>query len=326
MSIWLRVNGYPATEIAAHSPVTWETAADGGSFKASWAFALTMRSQHQALREGAPVELMCGPMPLFSGLLDYPDRTTWECTAYGYASQAQKFLALDGGGATTRDVGVAIAQAIARGWNVTNPQGISGSVSGTAAGNPVSVGQLLDEFAKQNGQRWGVNGRREIYVRPDPTSPMWLSSPGSAAFGVATEGKARRLAGRYLDSGSGTFQTAFAGAGIPEEATDELLSREAMTNAQAVAILNGMLTLGKGGDVWTNGVTLTRDQLTTMGGSRAFLPAVRGGQLTRSFGLAYASNGFALNTVIGKTRYTQGSSSIYLEPVNLAESSTPFAA
>lgn len=319
MSIGLRIAGYPATEIAAHTPVTWETTADGGSFSASWAFALTARSQHQALRPGAMplVEVMCGPLPLFSGVLSDYDRSTGQCVAYGYASQAQKVPALDGSLANTRNLETAIAQAQGMGWNVTNPAPVAGTAAGDATGNPVSLAQLLGDYAEQTGQRWGVDGRRRVFMRPDPTSPTWLASPGAAAFGNSDEGRATRLLGRYLDSGTSTYETATAGSGIPVETVD-LSDRGAITNTAAVAILNGMLARTHAGPAWTNGVVLSREQITTMGGTPAFLPAIRGGQLMRSFGLANAVNALALDAVIGKTKYTAGDDTIYIEPTNTA--------
>ena len=325
-AFWLRIDGWlPAAEVAAHSPITWETRASGGSFRASWVFNLTPRSQHQALAVDALVEIMCGPLPVWAGTLAYPDRSTWECTAYGFAAKANQYLALDGTGTPTRDVGVAITQAIARGWNVSNPAGygVGATAVGSADGNPVTLGSLLDDYAKQLGQRWGVDGRRRIYFRTDPTSPNWLASPEATAFGVTNEDRAKTLAGRYLDSTTSAPATAFAGSGAPEADVD-LSDRGAMSFVEAGVVLGGMLALGKSETVWTNGVTLTEDQLTTMGGSRAFLPGVRGGQLMRSFGLPYTTNALSLDTVIDLTRYTQGERQIYVEPVNLAETSAPF--
>lgn len=317
MSIWLRIGGYPATEIGAHSPVTWETTADGGSFKASWSFSLSVRSQHQGLRVDSPVDVMCGGLPVWSGSLSYPDRTSGEYTAYGWSAMARKMLALDGGGNATRDVSAAITRAQAV-WPVTNPTGVAGTASGDV-GAPITLGQLLDDFAAQLGMRWGVDGRRRLYCRPDPTSPSWLASPGASAFGATNEDRAKTLAGRYLDSVTSLNETVIVGTGQPEEAVD-LTDRGAMGVMEASAILGGMLALGKGGSAWTNGVDLTRDQLTTMGGSRAALAAVRGQQLMRSFGFAYEGRPFALDTVIGTTRYTQGSDVIYVEPVNTTPS------
>lgn len=276
---------------------------------------MSARSQHQALRVGALVEIMCGPLPVWSGLMSEPDRTTWECTAYGLAAEGRRFLALDAG-TTTRNFGTAITNAISRGWAVTNPAPVVGTAAGDADGNPVSVAQLLDDYASQTAQRWGVDAFRRLYMTPGETSPRWLASPDSAAFGTTGEDMARTLVGRYLDSGTNTYETATAGTGAPEEPVD-LSSRGAMTAVAASAILGGALARDRG-VAWTNGVTLSRSQLQTMGGTPASFLAVSAGQVMRSFGLSYAEQAFALDTVIGKTRYTVGEDVIYVEPVNTA--------
>lgn len=317
MSIWLRIGGYSATEIAAHTPPTWETWADGGTGSITWAFALTARSQHQALRTRTLVEVMCGPMPLARGVMTDPDRSTGEFVAYGLASDAKNFPALDAGGSNTRDIAVAINTARDMGWQVTNPAPVTGTAAGDATGNPVTVAQLLDDYATQTGQRWGVDHFGRVFMRPEPTSPSWLAAPDAAAFGTTSEGRATRLFGRYLDSGTSTYLTASAGTGAPVETVD-LTDRGAMTNVAATAVLQGALDLDNSRTAWTNGVTLTPDQLQTMGGTPAFLPSVRAGQLMRSFGLSYGSQSLALDTVIGKTRFTAGERSIYVEPVNTA--------
>lgn len=317
MSIWLRIGGYAATEIAPHTPPTWETWAEGGTGEIKWEFALTPRSQHQALRPNSLVEVMCGPVPVVSGLMVDPDRTTWECVAYGLAAAANQYPALDSGGSTTRNVGVAINTARDMGWPVTNTAPVTGTAAGDATGNPTSVFQLLTDYAQQTGQRWGVDPEGRVYMTPTATSPAWLASPDSSAFGTTNEGRATRLLGRYLDSTTSTNLTASAGSGAPVETLD-LTDKGAMTGVAATAYLQGLLDLDKSQTAWTNGVTLTRDQLQTMGGTPAFLPAVRAGQVMRSLGLSYASQALKLDTVIGKTRYTAGDDVIYVEPVNTA--------
>lgn len=317
MSIWIRVGGVPATEIAPHSPPTWETWADGGCGSASWEFALTPRAQHQALRLGAVVEVMCGGLALWSGLMSEPDRTSGECIAYGFAAEGRKYLALGGSLESTRDLEVALSWSIARGWGVTNPTPISGPVAGDSTGNPISVGQLLDEYAEQTAQRWGVDAQRRVYMTPGPTTPVWMASPDAAAFGVTSEDRANTIHGRYLQAGTGLYETATAGSGAPEIAAD-LTGRGELSEAAAVAILTGALARDHAGPAWTNGVTMTRDQLQTLGGVPAFLPAVQAGQMMRSFGLSYSDRAGPLDTVIGKTRYTAGEDVIYVEPVNTA--------
>lgn len=320
MSIWIRIGGYPATEIAAHTPPTWETWADGGCGTASWAFAISPRSQHQALKVSDPaslVEIMCGPMQIWMGVLEGYDRTTGECTAYGLAAEARNRYALDGAGWMTRDFGVAITNAIGRGWRVSNPAPVVGVAAGDADANPVSVAQLLDDYAEQTGQRWGVDGTGRLYMTPGAVEPMWVASPDSSAFGTTDEDVAGTLFGLYLDSTLGVNATAVAGAGSPEVIVD-LTERGAMTNTAAVAVLNGALARDRAVTRWTNGVNLSRDQLQTFGGARAFLPSVRAGQVMRSFGLSYSSQALTLDTVIGKTVYTAGEDTIYIEPVNTA--------
>lgn len=316
-SIWLRIAGTPGTEIAAHTPPSWETSADGGCTTASFAFALSARAVHQSLRAKSLVQIMSGPAPIWTGLLSEPDRTTGECNAYGLSSALRTRLAFDSGGNLTRELAYAITQAIARGWPGSNPKGVTGTVAGDPDANPITVGALLDQYAEQTGMRWGVNGAGELYMSADPTIPKWLASPGAAAFGVTDEDTPTRLAGRYL-AGPGTYAMALVGTGDTEEAID-LTEWRTLTAAQAEGILGGML-LRAGDTKWTNGVTLHREQLTTMGGQRSFLPGVVGGQLMRAHGLSQGvtSQSPWLDVTIGKTRYTAGEDVIYVEPVNTA--------
>lgn len=315
-SIWVRINGYPATEIAAHTPPSWELGADGGCLSASFAFALSRRSQHQALRPGSYVQILSGPIPVWTGLLQEPDRSTWECHATGLSSGLREYLALDGTGASTRNFGLAIGEAALRGWPGSNAASVVGTAAGDAAGNPVSVGTLLDDYAEQTGQRWGVNGRGVLYMRPDPSGPTLHAAPGSTAFSPANENAPKRLAGRYSDGTSSL--TAFAGSGAPEQDVD-LSDRGTLTLAAAQAILSGMLTRS-GTTGWVGSATLHRDQITTIGGQPANLATNLSGQMLRCQGI---SEGFVSGTpwqdiVVGKTAYTAGEDSITIEPINSA--------
>lgn len=315
MSTWLRLNGFAATEIAAHTPPTWETLADGGCGEASWQFAASTRLQHQALQKGALVEIMLGPIPVYSGILTEPDRTTGECHAYGLSAALRRYVALSGG--TTRDLFAATTRAISMGWPGSNPVPITGVAAGDAGGNPVKVADLFDDRAAELGQRWGTDGAGRLYMRPDPTIPLWLATPGSAAFGVTDEGAPTSLIGRY-DTGAGYASTPNVGTPGLEDTVD-LTDRGVLTEAEAVAILSGML-VRQGVVSWTNGATLHREQLTTAGGTPAGLATVRAGQMIRAHGFGYGVFGRApwLDVIIGKTRYTDGEDVIYIEPTNTA--------
>lgn len=320
MSSWsLRIDGFPATEIAAHTAPTYETAADGGCLSASFALSLSRRSQHYALRAGALVEIMRGPLPIWSGLMTEPDRTTWECHAVGLSATLNKYLALDQvTGAVTRNVGTALSYAQSIGCKVLNPSLLAGGyvASGELPGNPEPVSKVLDDYATQVASRWGVDGRRVLYLRADPVAPTLMAAPGTALFGQTDEDTPRRLAGRYFNGT--TYETAFAGTEAPEaDVGDELIQRGTLSLIEAQVVLGGLLAQ-KGYRAWTNGVSLHREQITTMGGQSANLGAIVGGQLLRAQGLAYgdAASGVRLDVVIGKTRYTAGEDTIYLEPVN----------
>lgn len=315
-AFWLRIDGHPATEIAAHTPPTWETEADGGCGAASWTFGLTVRSQHQALRKGALVEIMCGPMPVYTGLLNEPDRTTWECHASGLSASLRRIVALDTSGNSSRTLQYVLEQAQIDGSPVINPAPVTGTAAGDTA-NIVTIGQLFDDYAEQTGQRWGVDASRRVYMTPGPGAPTWLASPDAAAFGVTDEDVATRLFGTYSLVGGGKATARVGVQGL--DATVDLTERGPITLAAAEAILSGLL-LRRGDTSWVNGVTLHREQLTTMGGSPAFLASVTAGQILRAHGLAsqVISQAPWLDVMIGKTRYTAGDDSIYLEPINTA--------
>lgn len=317
---WVRLGrALPAWTIAPHTAPEYETAADGGCTSASFRFELTPRSQHQLLREGTLVEVMCGSMPMWTGVLSEPDRTTWEVHASGLSVSLRDYLAVDALGNATRDVGVAIGQAIAMGWKGANPGTVGASV--TVPGevdSPISVGQLLDDLAEwlPGGLRWGTDRNGNLYTRtPGAAEPRWMAMPDAAAFGVTDENTPQRLAGRYFDGTNNA--TAWAGAGTPQAAED-LTKWGTLTEAQAQQILAGKIAR-RGVTGWVNGVSLSREQFRTLGGSTAFLGMVTGGDTMRAHGLPYTvTQSMFLDVEIGKTVYVAGAASIYVEPINTA--------
>jgi hypothetical protein len=316
MSFWLRIGGVPATEIAAHTKPTWENLADGGTGAVTFALALSFRSQHPALRVRSLVEVMYGLMPVAAGLLTEPDRTTWACRAYGLSASLRNYLALDSAGNVTRDVADAVGQASVRGCLVTNPANLGGVATGDADTQPISVGTLLDQRAVELGQRWGVNGMRRLFLRPDPTEPTLMTAPGVAAFAPTDENAPGRLVGVYYD-GTG-YPTATVGTSEPEASRD-LTARGTLTLAEAQAILQGELDL-LGATGWVNSVTLDREQFMGIGGNPANMAANHAGKMIRAHGIMSNALGvsFSQDVVIGKTTYTAGAKTITIEPVNKA--------
>lgn len=318
VTLW--VGGYPATEIAAHTPPTWETLADGGTGEIKWEFALTPRSQHPALRPGSLVVVKVGAFPVARGAMVDPDRTTWQCVARGL--QYDNYLALDNTGSATRQLSSAIQEAINRGWRVRNPNGVGvGSPVPGDSTEPQLVSSLLTEAAV--GKRWGIDPQGNVYMRTDPSLYWWQASPDAAVLGTTDEGAATRLAGRYFD-GTNNVTVIWPPLGEGEQFGNEesvdLTDRGTLTEAQAIEILDASLA-EMGAIKFTNGVTLARDQISTRGGSAAFLPGITAGSVIRAHGLLATRRGLqtpVLDFVIGKTRHTAGEDTIYIEPTALA--------
>ena len=321
---WIRLGGLlPATAIAAHTPPTWETLADGGIGEVSFEFSLSPKAQHPLLNDGVKVEVMLGATPLATAEMTEPDRTTWQVKAFGLSSAGRRIAAFDALGNPSRDVGMVLLNTTANGWAAKFPdEAITGGgvVSGDST-EPQMVGSLLDAYCEQTGQRWGVDGTGRVYIRSDPTTPTYFISPDAAAFGVTGEDQATQLILRYQTAGGAYATTKYPTVDPPvirHEMVD-LTGRGALTEAEVHTIAAGAMKLGKGRASWTNGVTLSREQIT-FGGAPASLALVTAGAMARATGLpaAYLTQAPWLDVVIGKTRHTAGSETIYLEPVNTA--------
>lgn len=323
MSIWVRLGYFlPATEVAAHSAPSWETLADGGNGECSFDLALSAKTLPPLLERGTPLEIICGGTRVWLGRIGDYDRSEGRVIGRGIHTDAYQIPAIDGAGNVTRNIVTAMNTATLPpwGWRVDNSNGVSGTATGDATA-PQMVGQLFDEYAAQFGYRWGQDANATVYIAADPTTPTWLATPDTAAFGMTDESTPNHLIGRYFD---GTVN-ASAIRYLPDVKVGraefrDLTDRGTLTTAEANAILDAELAAAATRPGWVNGVTLHRDQLTTVGGTPAFLPSVTARTMIRAHGLM--ADGLVqapwLDVVIGKTRYTAGEDSIYVEPANTA--------
>lgn len=321
MTIWVRLGGWlPATEIAAHSAPTWETQADGGHGEASFDMAISAKVLPPLLERGTLVEIMLGGSRLHVGRINDYDRAEGRVIVRGIQTDAYQLPALGPDG-VTRDIVTAINTAVAApyNWIANNRNGVAGVATGNTT-QPQMIGELFDEYVAQLGYRWYLDTNLTVFMGADPASPTWMATPDAAAFGATDEGSPTMLIGRYFNGTENVnaVQTK-AGARVVRTEFRDLTNRGTLTGPQADAILAAELTTS--GPSWVNGITLSREQLTTIGGTPAFLPAVHArSTMLRAHGLM--ADGVIqapwLDVVIGKTRYTAGEDTIYLEPANKA--------
>lgn len=317
---WIRLNGTtPATEIAPHTPPTWETWADGGNGPCSFELGRSAKHAPHLLRPGTFLEVFLGCGRTWVGRIEDYDDNEGAVTGRGIQTDMLSVPALDGGDITRTAVEAVITGRGAP-WNlfVTDPYSVSTDM-GTALGDdttPLMMAALFDLCAEQAGRRWGQDQNGALYFTSDAETPSsWLLAPGVARFGQTTEGQASHLVGRYQAIG-GALATATRldpDATVIKAELIDLTDRGPMTEASAVAILDAVLAAGKSSTGWVNGITVTRDQLLTIGGTPSALAGVRAGSRLKVIEL-----GPNTSAVIGKTRYTAGDDLIYLEPVNTA--------
>lgn len=327
MSLQVRVGSTWLTTIGPWGELKWSHSADGGCKEATWRMDLPPTFAHPSLIRGKTVRIKVGPSNVWSGVLTEPDASdSWTFTALGLSALGADYLALDAAGNTTTTPDVAIDQAISRGLPWTRPTSISTApvVVGDATAALNTVGDLLNAYATSVGVRWGVDGNGQVYKRADPTVPTWLLSPGAGRFGLADDEYASDLFIRYLSSGAGYATatvgdaTARANFGRRERGVDAT-PLGLLTSTQAVAVGMGMVAKGSTRLGYTNGVTASKWQLTTPGGTPACLSDVKDGALVRMHGVLSEQGQPVpfVDFVIGETSYEAGADVIGLNPVGL---------
>lgn len=325
----IKVDGRWLPTIGVWSDLSYSTLADGGCGEASWNMQLDRGVRHPSLRRGALVEIRTGARNVYMGVLAEPDDTDdgWSFHADGLAVEGAGYIAFDASLNTTSTPNTAIDQAIARGLRWTRPTSIGSTpfVNGDATDGLAYLSQLLDDYAQSLSQRWGVNEYGQVYLRSDPTTPMWHMTPGSGTFGLADDEYASDVFLRYYTTtlGLATSHAGDAAAaarfGRKEYAID---GRDLgpLTTGVANGYSAGFVAKGAARLGWTNSLTPSRWQLTTAGGTPAYLPAVRAGQMVRLHGVR-DDQGQVLpyvDFVIGQTTHDVGENTLTIAPVGLA--------
>jgi hypothetical protein len=320
----------------------WGTGACG-MFEASWSMPLPADFDHPLLSRGTLVELMDGSCRVGSSLvLAEPGRGdgNWTLTATGVGSEAEgdnSFYALDGSGGITNLFQTAVSAAIARGlpwdgFDSSVPPGPGGGV--TIPDGVQTVGALFQMGCDRDGTRWGVGGDDLVGFMVDPTVPAYQVVPGVAALGTADDDYATVVLVQYRDSTSHIVQIVSAPASpLPAEKRYrhreflvDLTDRGEMPAASAQSRADGILANSKGRLGWTNGLTVTSNDILTADGDPADLSKVAedvgSGCMVRLQGifdglLEYTGQTY-LDIIIGEAKPTDGARALDLSPLGLA--------
>lgn len=279
VAVRVRVAGVWLDEISAAWQIDTVSWAYGlGDLTMQWSMQLGPR-RPAPLTPGAVVEVMLGPIVVWRGRLtapDYSDQSvggTQTFSATGDSSYADTAPALASSGTTSTNPRVAAQTAITNGdigWiNVTALPNAAysvpsvPSVDGTDATTDLNaLGALLDAYATENSQTWGVHAG-SAYMASDPTSHSWVVSTNANVIGYR-EPLASSLYARWKDT-VGTLHTAHAGTGSPTALLD-YVDFGALTAPRVASLLAGILRKTGPAYTWTGPLTLVPGQITTPGG------------------------------------------------------------
>lgn len=327
--VW--VDGWPMSGISPWGDLHTQTRLTG-DWQISWAMIRHPRKQlvrHPAFHSGAPVELKLGPAVCAVGSLAEPDWDSGQLIALGSPREGEGALALTGAGATTTKPNTAIDAAIARGalnWTRVSSFGTTAIGDADNVADIKSIARLLDAWAEDNDNPagWRVDRKRALRSVTDTESdPIWFVVPGAGELGVADEERVGRVFVRYLVSGGGgALATASYPAATPAGSIErgaDITSRGALTAGDAEAIARGIWRKMSGRSGWTNGINVTRSQITSKGGLAANLALIKAGDAMRLLGIQDPRGlNHHLDVVIGDTDYDWSAGSIQLNPVGLA--------
>lgn len=328
MTYMVRIGGRSGLEIAQHSPVVYETLANGGLGDASWTFNLPSHAAPRGVKRGALVDVLLHGVRLWGGCIDEIDRETWGVKAISLWDMGSKILALDPSGESTRSAAqAAVTATIGRAAWPVSIAAAGGVVDGDSL-EPMMVTDLLEQYAQQTGQRVGVEANPEpsgkpgvLYMRPDPTTPRWLAQASDLELSASDKNTANAFVGRYWDGSrhrTAQWYATSSGIAVYSDPID-LTEFGTLTLSQAHSILAQTAVLRAGRPTWTNGLTLHRTQITNLGGANPPLELVRGGDMVRFIGLSDSMQTEIgspyLDAVLGRVVNTSGSDSIYVEPV-----------
>lgn len=301
-----------------------------GCTELAWSMLLPALHRPPGIVRGALVDAYIGATSIWSGYLSEPNWSDGEFTATGLFAEAEGALCLTGGGVATATPDTAVDAGISRGalhW--VRDTSLSNTVYGDAdeTDSLNYVKQMLDDWSTEQSKRWAVGPDKRVYAAADPTVPAWYVTPGTGDLGVADDDYVTHVIGRYRNP-LGVLATVTAsdtsqGAGRREKAVD-LRPKGRITSTRAQNLVNGILSKTKARTGWANGVTVSREQITSPGGVTPHLSQVKAGQMVRLLGVPDPRGvTSSVDVVVGRSVWSLADGTVVLSPVDQA--ATDFA-
>lgn len=319
MTYMVRVGGVHGTEIGEHSPVVYETLADGGCGIASWAWNLPPYAYPRGATEGAIAEVFESGHRVYYGRVEHVDRETWGVRCRGMWRDGDRIPNFDGTLNTTRDVAAALAGATSLPWSwAIRSDGITGTIDGDSQ-EPMTITKMLSMLADKSGYRVGVTAGGRLYLRPDPTEPKWIIRSADIVLSSTDLDDANVYVGRYYDGS--THHSVLSGTPTAPASAEivDLSEHGTLSALDASAIVTQIAALTAKQKRWTNAITVHRSQITNMGGTSAPFESVLGGDMARIMCVSDAQRSQTgapyIDAVLGRVVCTSGSDTIQIEPV-----------
>lgn len=331
----LRIDGVPAQSIGygvvGDLEVQHRYSSTGGGLQVvSFKLACPPGYTHPSLRQGASVQVLRGPVSLGSARLADPDRDGWSFVADGLYRQAEHFTA---DGSTSPSAVVTAANSRGMGWNgVGNLNGASLSTTSETAKQLNTVADVLNEYARLNNMRWGLDVTNTPYMVADPTAVTLALTPGVPKMATAADDYASRVTVRYVSAVSGTPAAPSAWAlasasttttphGI-RETFEDITNLGLLSGATATTYAQQILATKTARPAFTEAVEVAPTELTNLGGQPVAPWQSLTGQRIRHFGIldsdGQAAYGKTLEWVVGATTYRPSEGTLIVAPTELA--------
>lgn len=294
----------------------------GGMLEISWSMVLpSLTPLPSQIRQGSLVELYVGSLLLGMGVIAETPRGS-AVTADGLFRLSEHFRAVDAGFLPTTNVRTAVQQAIGRGLRWRDPGNLPNVSLSSLSEDAVqfnSISALLNAYCRHNGLWWWIDAQGFLRIAAAPESGRrWALSPMVPAPETADEEFVSRWFVRRVDGVNTDGQpNAWAGntavdasAAMVREDSMDLEQMGYMDSTAGTAAARALLDANKARSGYTEGVSVARGEVTSLGQVAPELWMVGAGDSIRQTNWVTAAGGAAFGQsaewVAGGTRWKQG--------------------